>query len=460
MNSNLHVVSAAISDKGLSQKRPQNEDSFLEMGHCGIYAVADGVGGAQGGEVASQMAMEILSEAFTNKSDGADVEDVLRLAIESANTAIYQMALEVPKLESMATTIVALHIADNIATIGHVGDSRLYRVDPDGTLHRETEDHSMVADEVRAGRMTDEQAENHPSRNIINRALGADPIVEADLKTIMIGPGTSFLICSDGITRHINDDEIKEVLTSVRAPNDVCTSLKNLCYERGAEDNLTAVVIRIASDTIGKDLRNDKLSNDEENTLATARSFAVKELDQSIESRIEQAESNAASGRAIPETAGSLSKIITSAGMFLLGGLIGLGLYHLLLLPAPKPQSPQLSEMKSENISMTSFEKLRRTVDSDPAAYLKEIPPAQDAEDLYLQGRAYLLTGDFTKAHLSLLDAHKHLAGTDPSNAKTLAADIAAALVIANNPELQKEFRTAIEADKAAGNPANGSLNR
>jgi protein phosphatase len=96
----------------------------------------------------------------------------MHAAFESANSAIYQMAHELPQLSSMATTIVALHLADNIATIGHVGDSRLYRVDREGNLYRETADHSMVADEVRAGRMTEEQAENHPSRNIINRAHG------------------------------------------------------------------------------------------------------------------------------------------------------------------------------------------------------------------------------------------------------------------------------------------------
>ena len=121
MENNLQIVSASITDKGLSDKRPQNEDSFLEMERCGVYAVADGVGGSEGGEVASQMAMEILGEAFANKSEGVDVEEVLRNAIEKANSAIYQMAQDLPKLWNMATTIVALQISGNIATIGHVG---------------------------------------------------------------------------------------------------------------------------------------------------------------------------------------------------------------------------------------------------------------------------------------------------------------------------------------------------
>ena len=128
MDNSVRISSAAVSDRGLSEKRPQNEDSYLEMSQCGIFAVADGVGGAQAGEVASQMAMEILGEAFTNLSDGEDAETVMRTAIERANAAIHQMAHELPQLATMATTVVALHLAGNIATIGHVGDSRLYRL--------------------------------------------------------------------------------------------------------------------------------------------------------------------------------------------------------------------------------------------------------------------------------------------------------------------------------------------
>ena len=151
----FRISSASVSDRGLSQKRPQNEDAFIEMPQCGIYAVADGVGGAQAGEVASQMAMEILGEAFINVNERSDAETVMRSALLQANSAINQMSQELPQLASMATTVVALHFAGNIATIGHAGDSRLYRLDGNGILHRETADHSVVAEEVRAGRMTE-----------------------------------------------------------------------------------------------------------------------------------------------------------------------------------------------------------------------------------------------------------------------------------------------------------------
>ncbi len=272
-NNSLKVSSGSVTDRGLSEKRPQNEDAFLDISDSGIYAVADGVGGAQAGDVASQMAMEILAEAFTNFPDGGDAKSVMKAAIERSNTAIFQMAYELPQLANMATTIVAVHLAGNVATIGHVGDSRLYRVDRSGNLYRETDDHSMVADEVRAGRMTEEQAENHPSRNVISRALGAEPTVDADLKTILVEPGTAFLICSDGITRHVGDQEIKGVLTFGGEPAEICEYLKDLCYQRGAEDNLTAVVIKIAAEAGSANGSGSPFStiSNEDDTVASAR---------------------------------------------------------------------------------------------------------------------------------------------------------------------------------------------
>lgn len=279
---NLKFTSSVVTDRGLSEKRPQNEDSYLELSEHGVFAVADGVGGAQAGDVASQMAVEILAEAFNNQSVNTDAEDVMRLAIERANSAIYQMATDLPQLASMATTIVALQISGNIATFGHVGDSRLYRIDPRGKLHRETADHSVVEEEVRAGRMTSEQALNHPSRNVISRALGAEGNVDVDLKTMMFEPGTMFLLCSDGVTRHIPDRELEELFISDIEPRILTQRIKKICYTRGAEDNLTAVVVRISSE-LGEELagiRNYKpvLSVEESNfeyvdedTIATAR---------------------------------------------------------------------------------------------------------------------------------------------------------------------------------------------
>jgi protein phosphatase len=245
--STLQIHAAVVSDRGLSEKRPLNEDSYISDAARCIFAVADGVGGANAGEVASKTAVDVLDDAFRNQENGADIEDLMELAIQRANASIHQLAREHPKLAAMATTVVALHLDGRIATIGHVGDSRLYRLTTDGMLHRETADHSVVEEEVRAGRMTAEQAAHHPSRNVISRALGAEASVEVDMKILEVDEGTAFLLCSDGITRHIPDNEIRDILSTYNDLEEACTEMKRRCYERGAEDNLTAVVVRVGA---------------------------------------------------------------------------------------------------------------------------------------------------------------------------------------------------------------------
>ena len=543
MDSSVRISSASVSDRGLSDKRPQNEDSYLEMGQCGIYAVADGVGGAQAGEVASQMAMEILGEAFANLQDSGDAENAMRTSIERANTAIYQMAHDLPQLSSMATTVVALHLAGNIATIGHVGDSRLYRVDRDGNLFRETEDHSMVAEEVRAGRMTEEQAENHPSRSIISRALGAETTVNIDLKTMMIEPGTAFLICSDGITRHVNDQEIKGVLTFGGDPTEICEYLKALCYERGAEDNLTAVVVKTAAAAGAANSSSPlELADLEEQTIATARpafeagasddddellelenhklskpkiELELPEEPESDEKTIPiyseddsefasqpeadiptlpgaEPESSSDEEVEIPQVAeppqaarvesystydtgttdpevekpGLLVRIASAGAWILLGGVIGMWVYHFAFEQKPPEMNDlPLSEMKTANIPLSAFEENRRNVDKDPAGYIGRFgTDPQDSEDFYLLGRAYLLTGDYAKAKIAFTGARDRLSGADPVNAKILASDIAIALAVTNDTTVQTNLKKELDdANKqpanAAANPVNASSN-
>lgn len=294
---NQQLLTAAITDRGLSEKRPQNEDSYLSLPEHGIFAVADGVGGAMAGDVASQMAVEILGEAFVNYSGTVAPEEIMTVAIDRANLAINQMASELPQLSSMATTIVALHLAGNTATIAHVGDSRLYRLDVEGNLYRETADHSVVEEEVRAGRMTPEQAATHPSRNVISRAVGAELSVDIDLRTITVEPGTSFLLCSDGITRHIADHELGELLTTGMSVEMLCEQMKEMCYNRGAEDNLTAIIVKLlavekpvieASHPIPEEAPAVAEALEEE-TIATARSpFEDYAEMPTVETEIEQ----------------------------------------------------------------------------------------------------------------------------------------------------------------------------
>src|ERR1044071_8415667 len=241
----FQVQSASLTDRGLNERRPLNEDALLHDRERQIFAVADGVGGAEAGEVASQTAIEVLDEAFRHQTDGADIEDLMELAIQRANASIHQMAQEHARFSMMATTIVALHIKGDVATFGHVGDSRLYRFTPDGQLHRETEDHSIVEEEVRAGRMTPEQDAKHPRKNVITRALGAEQGVEVDMKTMEVEEGTEFLLCTDGITRHISDNELRQLMVVSNNLDELCDELKRRCYERGAEDNLTVVAVRV-----------------------------------------------------------------------------------------------------------------------------------------------------------------------------------------------------------------------
>lgn len=487
----FQLLTSAVSDRGLSEKRPQNEDSYIEMPERGLFAVADGVGGAQAGDVASQMAVELLGEAFTNFREG-DVEELMHEAISRGNGAIYQMSHDLPQLSTMATTIVALQISGNIATIGHVGDSRLYRLDSRGNLFRETQDHSVVEEEVRAGRMTPEQAENHPSKNVISRALGAESTVEIDMKTIMFEPNTTFLLCSDGITRHITDVEIRELLSLPHPPVVICQEMKEICYERGAEDNLTAVIVRIAGDAV------QTPTEIEETTVATARqntveNFAYAQTNQNeydeiptqnlqfpegISNQHLYQDVSASAAETVPTNTNSMQisanaqqpdTIIlekednpydydersSGAGVFskvfpfilglIFGCLIGAAGYYLTsgFFTKEEEKPTEIKKMESPNIPFTTFENNRRLADSDPQKLITaQGALADDAEDYFLIGRAYINLGNYQSAKKSLEEAKKLLKDYNGEHKSTLNNEIAYAYAIAQNEAAQKTFET------------------
>lgn len=506
--SNFQINSASISDRGLSEKRPQNEDSFLELNERGLFVVADGVGGAQAGDVASQMAVEILGEAFTNLRQNDDAEELMQTAIERANHSIFQMSHDLPQLSTMATTVVALHVSGAIATIGHVGDSRLYRLDPQGNLFRETNDHSVVEEEVRAGRMTAEQAVNHPSRNVISRALGADGTVEVDLKTIMVEPNTIFLLCSDGITRHIDDFQLRELLLFKDAPENICRRMKDICYERGAEDNLTAVIVKVTDVTIEKNpvAVAEKSNEFEEMTVAAARpqpSVETIDLPLAVEGETPtqplKMPANAAANETVmpivpnvrpsppPSAAaavvieqpisvrvderepaddartssGKMSRLLSSLLFLIVGGLLGAGIYYLFLQNNPSPQVPQITEMQAAKPEYESFETLRRSVDGNPNAYINaSANSTQDAESLYLLGRAYLLTARYADAKKSFEAAKNKLAQSNAVNSRVLTNDIALGLAVVDEAAAQSKFRNQLNANADAANvQTNGNTN-
>lgn len=237
----LKFTLGTITDRGLNPRRTANEDRLLVLPASGLFLVADGVGGHRGGQVASQTAVDVFTEVFATPPAN-DLVALVRQTISQANAKIFKASHEVAELEGMASTLALVAIEGMRAVIAHVGDSRVYRFDG-RKLYGETEDHSEVNDAVRAGTMTVAQASNHPHRNIINRALGADAEVLADLKVITLDARTSFLLCSDGITRHITDAELEKLMNSGQHPNNICAQLKDMCFARGAEDNLTAVIV-------------------------------------------------------------------------------------------------------------------------------------------------------------------------------------------------------------------------
>lgn len=231
-----------VCDRGLNPKRPVNQDRYLAVPEHGLFAVFDGVGGQRAGEVASQAAADTIEEALAHIEAASSVE-LIRRAIRFANRDIFEMAESDPAYKTMATTIALLHIDGEYATIAHVGDSRVYRLE-DGRFHRETIDHTDYYDSLRTGAAGGERLADH-GRNIINRALGVEADVEVEIKSIHVQDGERFLLCSDGIYRHIPDEEIARVLAQNKDPQHAADELKRLVHERGADDNLTAVVVQV-----------------------------------------------------------------------------------------------------------------------------------------------------------------------------------------------------------------------
>ena len=465
----------SVSDRGLSEKRPLNEDSFLADVERGIFVVADGVGGAEAGEVASQTAVDVLDDAFRHKvNDGEDVEDLMELAIQRANSSIHQMAADNPRFSMMATTVVALHLEGNRATIGHVGDSRLYRVTPDGNLRRETEDHSIVEEEVRAGRMTPEQAANHPSKNVISRALGAEDSVDADMKTIEVEEGSAFLLCTDGITRHIPDDELRELMTSDGTPAQLCEEMKRRCYQRGAEDNLTAVIVQVGTPKFERHAIDDEPTVSFELEPPAAAPATVPVAADDVVRLTPPSRIAFPPPAPVEQTAPASTVVATkSRGRGILRflvflffiGAVGAAFYAGMIYQRQQHFTMSANAQPSPSPQST-FPSKRAAVDSNAQKWLADNVPLQlskesiekpadskDPEFLYLYGRALMLTGD----HRGASDAFELAVNNFRSDSKnplsldaeTKLANAAATLKLnkaSANPQSQE---TSMAEDKA-----------
>jgi PPM family protein phosphatase len=257
---------AGASDPG--RKRRRNEDSYVIQPP--LFAVADGMGGAQAGEVASRLA------AAAVKDGAADVEGL----IQEANRRVHQRSLEDPKASGMGTTLTVASLENRTVRIGHVGDSRAYLV-RDGSLEQVTEDHSLVGELMRSGKLSAEEAEQHPQRSMITRALGTDPDVDVDVFPIEPRAGDLFLLCSDGLTTMVGDGEILRLVEEKRSDlQALVKALIKAANKGGGEDNITVIAFEIAEADEPSDALEDTAvvparEPDEEDTLTEADEVPV-----------------------------------------------------------------------------------------------------------------------------------------------------------------------------------------
>jgi len=206
-----------------------------------LFAVADGMGGHRGGREASSIAIRTLRETFFIPTSD-DIPERLKRAFEAANSAVRGHGQMNPEFRGMGTTLTVMVFEGDHAFIGHVGDSRAYRIAEDG-IEQLTEDHSIVAEWLRKGWLTEEQARNHPERSLLYRALGVGTDIVVDLiEGIGTGEGVRFLLCTDGLTNHVEDNELKEVVAS-GDPQEACDRLVSLALDRGGFDNITVQTI-------------------------------------------------------------------------------------------------------------------------------------------------------------------------------------------------------------------------
>ena len=223
----------------VGRQRSANEDSLVLQPP--FFAVADGMGGARAGEVASAIAAGAFEGA---SAAGEAAEAQLARILREANRRIYDLAVTDESRRGMGTTLTAAKVHGDEVSLGHVGDSRAYRM-RDGELEQITRDHSLVAELERSGQITPEAAEHHPQRSIITRALGPEPDVEVDTYTLSGRPGDLFLLCSDGLTSMISDDEVAAVLRTSETLDDAADALIRAANQSGGKDNITAVLFRL-----------------------------------------------------------------------------------------------------------------------------------------------------------------------------------------------------------------------
>lgn len=250
----MRISSAGITNVG--RKRQNNEDNYLVNDRLGLYVVCDGMGGHAGGEYASQVAVTTIEEVLANirdentardQADDQITQEKLKYAVRLAGKRIYDLAQAEPEFRGMGTTAVILVFLNGMAYMAHVGDSRGYLI-RGGEITQRTEDHSWVNEQIKAGLITAEAAKHHRFRNIITRSLGFQEEVEIDTQVLRAEPGDVYLLCSDGLSNLVTEDELREMLVE-KSFQQTARDLIDLANDRGGDDNITLVLARVDSVT-------------------------------------------------------------------------------------------------------------------------------------------------------------------------------------------------------------------
>ena len=236
------LQSAARSDVG--RRRRANEDCFAIAAEQGFFLVADGMGGHAAGQLASSLAAEAAVKAL-QILDGSEatLTEKLRCSVAAANREIHAAVQAKPELSGMGTTLVSLLAVEGRVALAHVGDSRAYLI-RGGRIRQLTDDHSIVGELVRSCQITQSDARAHPHRHVLTRALGVRRDVAPDLAELSSHPGDVFILCSDGLTGLVHDEEIAQAVSANSDLDAVCENLVNLANQRGGEDNITVVIVR------------------------------------------------------------------------------------------------------------------------------------------------------------------------------------------------------------------------
>jgi len=238
----MKLRAAARTDVG--RRRTANEDAVAVDPALGLYLVADGMGGHVAGQLASRLAASGTVAALRNVAHReASLTEKLRYGVAAANHEIFRTAQEKPEVAGMGTTLVALLAGRGRVALAHVGDSRAYLVRA-GRIRQLTDDHSLVAELVRRRELSPRDARGHPHRHVLTRALGVRRQVEADLAELTPAEGDVVVLCSDGLTTHVSDDEIAEIARRADDLDAACERLVDLANARGGEDNVTVALIR------------------------------------------------------------------------------------------------------------------------------------------------------------------------------------------------------------------------